>query len=169
MARMNFTGCEELSEKILALGNDAESIAKMALYDGAGIVAESLKQAVDELEVEDFHPLPGAPNDGYYGPLTVLTEDDREDMKAGIGIAKFENKNGAITTAVAFNGYSRHKSKEFPNGIPLAVIARSIESGSSARAKQPFVRPMANRIKTLVQNAMIRAAENGMNKTTGGT
>lgn len=168
MARMSFTGCEEFAEKILALGMDAEDVAKQALYDGAGVTADALRQAVDELNVEDFHPLPGAKNAEHYGPLTVLTADDVEDLKAGIGIAKFENKRGSITTAISFTGYSRHKSKQFPRGIPLAVIARSIESGSSARAKQPFIRPMVNRIKDIVQSAMVKAAEKRMNEITGG-
>ena len=41
-------------------------------------------------------------------------------------------------------GRNRVQTQAYPNGQPNAVIARSMESGSSARVKQPFVRKAVN-------------------------
>lgn len=168
MARMNFTGVEEFSNKILALGTDAESVAKAALYDGAGVVADALRQAVDTLPTEKMHPVPGMPNGDQYGVLNVITEEDKQDLKGGVGIAKFENKRGGVTTAVSFNGYARRTEKKYPKGVPLAMIARSIESGSSTRAKHPFVRPLAKRVQAAALDAMIKGADKRINEIMGG-
>ena len=44
-------------------------------------------------------------------------------------------------TKAGFAGYMEEgKSKKYPNGLPIPLLARSIESGSSVRQKHPFVR-----------------------------
>ena len=42
---------------------------------------------------------------------------------------------------MGFDGYNEVKTRKYPNGQPNALMARSIESGSSARDKYPFIRP----------------------------
>ena len=149
---IKMTGAAETMRLLSGLGKAGDDICVMALYDGMSATADALAAAVDELPVEAFHPLPGAPNGG--DPLNVLTDDDKEDLRGGIGIAKFERPGDGANSVAGFNGYSRHKSKRFPKGVPLAVIARSIESGSSTRKKIPFVRRTANATKTQVQQTM---------------
>lgn len=152
MAKLDASGTEDLTRMLQGIGEQSPEIIKRAVFDGAGMLADAVAQAVEGLPTEPFHPLPGARNGA--DPLNVLTEDDRDDLLNGIGIAKFENTGDGSNTAVSFDGYSRHKSKEFPNGVPLAVIARSIESGSSTRRKHPFVRPAVNGAKNGILAAM---------------
>lgn len=151
MARIDSSGTSEMIQMLSGLGRETSGICKYGLYAGAGVMADALAAAVEDLPTEPFHPLPGASNGG--DPLNVLTEDDKEDLRAGLAIAKFEDTGDGVNTAVSFNGYSRHASKQFPDGIPLPVIARSIESGSSTRKKRPFVRHTATAQESTVQQA----------------
>lgn len=145
MATLDTSGAEAVEKMLQNLGRQTKAITTAALYQGAGVAADALRDAVRRLPVEDFHPLPGAPNGKGFGPLNVLTPDDKEDLEASIGISKFEDLGNGRAASISFaDGYSRHgKSKRFPKGVPLPVIARSIESGSSARKKNPFVRRSA--------------------------
>lgn len=152
MARLDASGTDEMMRMLRGIGSQTQEIIKRAVFDGAGALADAVAQAVTDLPAEPFHPLPGARNG--MEPLNVLTEDDREDLLNGIGIARFGLTGDGVDTAVSFDGYSRHKSKEFPNGVPLPVIARSIESGSSARQKHPFVRPAVNGAKAHILQVM---------------
>lgn len=157
--RMTFTGGEEFSEKLRALGTDAEGIARMALYDGAGVVAKALKNAVGQLPRDNTSGRP------FNGPLDVITTADLADLAAGVGIAKFgEDSRNRITTSITFNGYARRTEGRYPKGVPLAMIARSIESGSSVRKKHPFVRKTARAAKSAALAAIAETAEAEINK-----
>ena len=158
MARLSFTGLEEFSDKISALGAGAEGMARMALYDGAGVVADALRESVMSL------PLTGRSGKPYEG----LLPDDREDLANGIGIAKFETRGGSVTTSLGFNGYARRTERKYPKGVPLAMLARSLESGSSVRAKHPFVRSTVRRVKTAVQEAMAKRVQDTIKDTLEG-
>lgn len=150
--RIEMTGAADVMKKLSDLGKAGDDICSRALYDGMSATADALAAAVEGLPTEPFHPLPGASNGTE--PLNVLTEDDKADLLGGIGIAKFERPGDGANSVASFDGYSRHKSKRFPKGVPLVVIARSIESGSSTRKKIPFVRRAANGVKSQVQQTM---------------
>lgn len=149
MARLTFTGAEEFAQKLLALGAKGEDIQKAALYAGAGEIASAIKAAVQTIPSNIVMPKP------YYG----LLPEDKEDMASSVGIAKFESKSGEVTTAVSFSGYARRKEKKYPKGVPIALLARSLESGSSNRQKYPFVRKAINAAKKAATEAMQKAAE----------
>ena len=152
MARIDASGTDEIMRLLHGLGSETEKICSMALYRGAGMTVDALREAIDGLPTEPFHPLPGASNGGE--ALNVLTEDDKEDLLGGLGIAPFEHTGDGVTTAASIEGYSRHASKRYPNGIPLPMIARSIESGSSARKKHPFIRRTVTAKETQILQAM---------------
>lgn len=161
MPTISGTGFDEIEKMLTGLGEECQGVCARAVFKGAARAAEALKEAVQALPVEPFHPLPGAPNGT--DPLNVVTEDDKEDLLNGIGVAAFGYAGDGADTAVGFNGYSRHKTKKYPNGVPIPMIARSIESGSSARAKRPFIRRTArakqNDIQTVMADTAVKAME----------
>ena len=156
MAQMTFNGTEKFADKLLALGNKGKDIAKMALYDGAGVVADALRAGVNTIPIETTRPFNG------------LTAGDREDLANGVGIAKFDSADDGVTTAVSFNGYARRTEKNFPNGVPLALLARSLESGSSLREKHPFVRLAIKGAKNAALSAMAERADEEIRKVMEG-
>ena len=155
MAKFDASGTDEMIRLLNGLGKETEKVCSMALYKGMQVAADALAEAIEALPTERFHPMPGSRNGKE--PLNVLTEDDKADMLAGIGIAKFEHTGNGVSSAASIEGYSRHKSTRFPNGIPLPMIARSIESGSSARKKHPFIRKSFRAKEPQIQQAMEEA------------
>ena len=45
---------------------------------------------------------------------------------------------------LGFDGYNKVKTRKYPQGQPNAMIARAVESGSSVRKKNPFIRRAVN-------------------------
>jgi len=71
------------------------------------------------------------------------------DLRDSMALVTFKNENGYVYTEVVFPGYDRE-------GVPNAVKARVLESGSSKQQKHPFIRPAINRVKEKA-NAMMQS------------
>lgn len=135
MARLTYKGAQELVDKLTALGEAGHQIAESALYGGADIVADALRAGINSIPTE----VSGGGETGH--PYEGLTPEDRDDMASHLGISRFESDGDSTTTSISITGYTRRTEKGYPNGVPLAMLARSLESGSSVRAKYPFARP----------------------------
>lgn len=72
--------------------------------------------------------------------IKANTPHDTGDLQDSLILTKFQDDAGFIYTEVVFEGYDR-------KGVPNALKARAIESGTSKMKKKPFVRPAVNRIK----------------------
>lgn len=72
---------------------------------------------------------------------TPVAEGDLRDSEI---LVKFQNENGYVYTQVVFEGYDR-------DGVPNALKANAIESGTSKMPKRPFIRPAVNRVKAAAQ------------------
>lgn len=129
MARMTYKPVK-IADVMIDLGKDADKIARVALYDGAREMVNALIEAISALPEEvSAHP--------YIG----LLPEDKEDLIEGIGVAQFESVGDSVNTHISMEGYARRTESRYPKGVPLPMLARSLESGSSIRAKFPFVRP----------------------------
>lgn len=120
----------------------ADKAISHAVYMGAGMVADEINTAIDAIP-----PISGSAAEGTMRGVTTL---QREGLKDGLGISKMENANGYVNVKIGFNGYNKQTSKKYPKGEPNAMIARSIESGSSISTKTPFVSPVSRRMKKTV-------------------
>ena len=114
MAKIEFDGFEEYRKQLKKLGANVEGVIKYAVYDAAGMVADSIKAA---------------------------TPVDTGALQNSVGLTDFKNEGGYVYTKVVFNGYD-------DRGVPNAIKARVLESGSSNRTKHPFIRPAVNRVKS---------------------
>lgn len=77
---------------------------------------------------------------------------DTGDLRDSTVLAKFKNDNGFIHTQVKFDGYDY-------KGTPNAIKAAVLESGSSTRPKQPYIRPAVNRVRKQVDQIMAEALD----------
>ena len=145
MAKSNFEfqGFDEYMKQLNELAVKTTGIVKRAVYEGAAVVANEVRNAVASLPVSDKNPPKGE-------PLGILRYE-RDGLIEGLGLAAMKDDNGFIYTHIGFDGYNRLKSKKYPNGHPNSMIARSIESGSSVRAKHPF---MAKALKAARENSI---------------
>lgn len=154
MARMTVSGGAELSAMLEALGRDAEEIAKRGLYDGAGIIADAVRASADGIPVcqdnewgSESHPRAG------------IREYEKNDLIGAFGVAVHRNEGGKITTSVGFHGYNSR-------GKANALIAASVERGTSFMLASPFVKPAVSASRSAARAAMIKTAEEEINKRT---
>lgn len=151
MAKLRISGLQEYQSKIAKLGKDSEDIVKKAVYDGAKVAADEVKARLEAL--------PAVSNDKALAAYreqkpTNLSNAQKTSLIASFGLAPMRNDFGFINTKVGFDGYNKIKTKKYPNGQPNAMIARSVESGSVALLKSPFVRPAATACKAAAEKAM---------------
>lgn len=153
MAKIKIDGFEEISKKITELGAAGEAIGRMAVYDGAKVIADELRKKINGLPTEDNRLL----IDG--DKFNVITARDKTDLVNSMGVSGIMSEADGVRTVIGFAGYGRRKTKKYPNGLPMAMLARSIESGSSVREKHPFIRKAVNAKKKEAIRAMIERAE----------
>lgn len=134
-----------IDEYIAKLGNlemKSEEMCKRAVFDGAAIVANAVKSNIAGLPVGD-------PRQGK------VTGPQKQGLLDGFGIASFKNDGGFLNVKLGFDGYNSTVNKYFPNGQPNAMIARSLECGSSTYGKHPFIGPAVRSTKSAAE-AMIK-------------
>jgi len=155
-------GLEELERKFARLPETAAKVAAEALYEGAGVVADSVSGAIQGIATEKFKYAEGGRT------RKPSPEEKAILMGARHGVAKFRKDGTGVQTSVGFqnSGYgeitwnhaktiggSRTKYKEGASGKmvhaskgsgasmkPVALIANAINSGTSFMQKQPFMR-----------------------------
>lgn len=171
MAKMlscELIGLEEIQKHIEGLAEGVDGLLSKALFEGAKVMADGLKAAIQALP-ED----PGYKNiKRGDNPRNVVTAEDKadllsEDKQRGMGISRFQKKTGQVYARIGFKGYGTIKTKAFPQGRPLVLIARSINSGSSVRVKHPFIKPTINKYKQAANDAMRKAVKDALKKTGG--
>lgn len=142
MAKMTIKGTDELALKLSGLGNKSTEIAKNIVMAGAKPVADEIRRGIESLPVDGLKHLKSGEK------YDVTTYGELKDLADSLGIAPPEVDNaGYVNTKVGFDGYGSYPSKKYPKGLPNKLLARAIESGSSVRQKQPFVRQAVKRSK----------------------
>lgn len=131
--------------------DDDEIIQDMhdALYDGAGIIADAVRENINKIPVED-KPW----KNGRKSRISTITSAQKAGLLEGLGVAKHREEDGSVNTRIGFSGYNSHATMTHPNGEPNALVARSLESGTSFRAKTPIIRPAVNKVRQKAIDAM---------------
>lgn len=136
MARMTFKAGDEYALKLSRLATNQDEIAKKAIYRGAEIVADKIKENLQN----------------------VLSGESTGDLIESFGIAKIDHDSlGNWNTKLGFDGYDS-------KGVPNLLKARVLESGSSRQKKRPFVRPAVNATKKQAQEEMGRVIDEEIKK-----
>lgn len=158
MAKASLKGFDDFLASISAIGSNTESIAREALYNGADIMANAVKEELGAIPtVSDNYNLVAYKS----GAKMKLSHRQKKGLVESMGIAKFKSEaNGKITTSIGFDGYNDIKTKKYPKGQPNALIARVVESGSTYMDKTPFLRKATNKAKPTVEEKMKETAEN---------
>jgi HK97 gp10 family phage protein len=143
MARMTIKGIDEFAFKLSKLGSDAPKIAKKVVMAGAKPVADEIRKNLTE-NIND--PQYAGVEDGkllkqrYRKSLRGLKNSSGSLLESfGIAPPDVDHK-GNTNTHIGFEGYD-------DNGVPNALKARAMESGTSTLRKRPFVRPAVNKMR----------------------
>lgn len=126
MARIAFKPGDDYALKLSKLATNSEEIAKKAIFEGAKIVADQIR---DNLE-------------------GVLSPEATGDLIASFGVTPIEkDKDGNWNAKIGFDGYDR-------DGVPNQLKARVLESGSSKQKKRPYIRPAVTKTRKKVLKKM---------------
>ena len=86
------------------------------------------------------------------------------DLEESFGITPMRLFGGGWELKLGFDGYGSRRTKKYPRGLPNQLAARAIESGTSFRPKQPFVRPAVNAARNPCREAMKRQIDEDIQK-----
>ena len=134
---MEVSGMDELLRRMDKLGEKAIDAASVALYEGAAVAADAVKQAVNGIETEPFRYV------GNGKRRKPSPEEKAVLMNARTGVAKFRKTPMNVNTSVGIqnSGYGELAGKT----VPIPLIANAINSGTSFMERQPFFRKATSR------------------------
>lgn len=139
MATFKTQGLDKYVAQLERLGKKTDTVISEAVYEMAKVVADEVKANLIALpSVPDTEGLKAFASEPQQ--KIPITKAQKWGLVHSFGIASLRNEGGFIHVKIGFDGYNEVKTKTFPNGQPNALIARSIESGSSTREKTPFLR-----------------------------
>lgn len=145
------SGIDKYISQLEDLSTSSEEMIKRSVYVGAGIVTDAVRKNIEGLPVRDSEEfVPGRMVNG-------VTATQKAGLLAGLGIAPFRNENGYVHVKVGMDGYNATRRKKYPNGQPNAMVARSVESGTSWMVKHPFIAPAVNATRASAEAAMAKA------------
>ena len=150
---MKVEGLLGLSEQLAQLGEDAQSVASSALYEGAGIMATEIQNGAEGIKTAPFRF-------AVFGTREPSPEE-KEAILGAVGIAKFEKNGAEVNTSVGYGntGYAMVAGKR----KAIAQIANAINSGTSFMNKQPFVRKAATSGGKKAGEAITKSIEDKFN------
>lgn len=153
-----------LDEYIAKLGNlefSAPEAMGRALYDGAKVVADATKSAIQALPVESAS---GQTSNNHHA-LRGLTAAEKQGLIEGFGVSKSQDDNGFVNVKLGVDGYNSHVTKKYPRGHPNLMIARSLERGTSFMRRNPIFSKTARAKKAEAERVMQETLDREIEKT----
>ncbi len=159
MARMTFNKASDYAAQLSRLSTGCDEITKKAIYAGADVLADEIRKNIQSLPEEKFRYLRNGDT------FQALTRTQKKDLLDSLGITPIEkDKSDNWNAKIGFDGFGSKPTDDYPKGVPNQLLARSIESGSSVRAKRPFVRPAVNAVRRKVEAEMGRVVNEEIEK-----
>lgn len=159
-------GFEELEAQFAAVGEAARPAAEKAIYKGAGIIADAVRKNINSLPKDSF---------GHNKFQTGVSDAQKKALLGGLGITPIGDVNSIINARVGFDGYMSDfvsddaiRTKKYLKGLPVPMLANTVESGSEWRAKHGFTRKAVTANKAKALQAMSDEFDKEIKKVTGG-
>ncbi len=138
MAKWTMRGMDEYAAYLQRIGKNTREILGAGVYAMANTVADAVRKNIEALPAKPDIEGIEAYRQGRKAQLTI---SEKKGLQEGFGISPMQNERGYLNVKLGFDGYNEVKTRKYPKGQPNALIARSVESGSSVREKSPFIRP----------------------------
>lgn len=137
--RYQFEFNDTLTQFFDGLEGGVNGVASAALYKGAGVVADAISGAISGIQTEPYRRV----NEG--DPKRKPSPEEKAVLGQGhFGIAKFRKGGAEVTTSIGMGNSGYGSLGRSGKSVPVPVIARSIDSGTSFMQKQPFLRKALN-------------------------
>lgn len=157
MAKMKVKGLKEYEDKLLELETLSRTMIGEAIYEGAAVVADAVKAGIQSIPIDDRFVTGSA-------MLHGITEEQKQGLLNGFGIAHLRDDNGFLNVKLGFDGFNSQKTKNYPGGQPNSLIARSVNAGTSFRQRIPFIDNAVNSTRTAAQKKMTEKVEQEIGK-----
>lgn len=148
MAKLKMKGLDEYEKQLTKLQDISRECVGQAIYQGAKEIADEVKRNIEALPIDQRKPKPGQ-------VLHGVTASQKQGLRDGFGIARIQNDSGYVHVKLGFAGYNSTITDKYPNGQPNSMIARSLQSGTSFRARIPFVDNAVSAKKSACEQKMI--------------
>lgn len=146
MARIKFKGIDDMIDQFERLHRGTPGICKEVLNAGCAVIGNAQKAAIESLPVDRRKYVPGQRNG--------ILPEQKEALVKSYGIAPVKEKNYVYNRKTGFDGYNSIVTKRWPKGQPNAMVARSVESGTSFLAPHPFMDKAAKSARAEAEAAM---------------
>lgn len=158
MARFEFSGIDNYISQLNKLQQSTkDGVVGKTVYAGAEVVADSVRRAIQALPVGD-----GRARDG--GLIDTVTLPQKAGLLDGFGISRMKDDDGFVNVKLGFAGYNATRTRRYPRGQPNALIARSVNSGTTFRKKTKFVDKAVNSARKAAEAAMDAACSREIEK-----
>ena len=135
MAKCIIKAHDGFAEMLSKLEGSSDDIAKKAIYEGAGILADEIMKNL----------------------RSVLSGESTGDLEKSFGISPIKRDTEGWNTKLGFDGYDR-------KGTPNQLKARILESGKKNQVKRPLIRPAVNTKRNESIQKMDEVVENEIKK-----
>lgn len=139
MAKFEFNDMDVFVNLIDTTNANINKVIGKSIYPGAKIMADAVQKAVESIPVDNKRH-------GSRGKRLGITQVQKDGLLESLGIAKITKFKGTRTSGaygwnvkVGFDGYNKVVTKKYKKGQPNAMIARSVNSGTSFMQKYPFM------------------------------
>lgn len=138
-------------------------ICGKAVYEGAKIVADAAAQSAASLKVTNaqWGGNYKGQDQGMQKGITAAQKAGLQSSRngGGLGISKMQNDGGLYHVKLGYHGYNSQVTKKYPKGQPNAMIARSLESGTSFRKKDPFISRAVRKTRAQAEQKMAQVVD----------
>lgn len=136
MSAIKVEGMEEYLRLLDLNYKQLERICGRSVYPGAGLAYKECRKRLEAVRTDDtlfrFSEKYGRMRRG-------ITTRQKQALIESLGIASLRQKGGAFDVKLGFDGYNDIVSDRWKNGQPNAMIARSLNAGTSFMEAQPFM------------------------------
>lgn len=158
MARFEFSGIDNYISQLNKLQKSTKGgVVGKTVYAGAAVVADSVRRAIQALPVGDGRAQGG-------GLVDTVTLPQKAGLLDGFGISRMKDDDGFVNVKLGFDGYNSTRTEKYPRGQPNALIARSVNSGTTFRKKTKFVDKAVNSARKSAEAAMDAACSREIEK-----
>lgn len=165
---------ERYIRNLEAFADATDGMLKATIYPGAKVIADEMRKAIDKLPEIKTNPRE-TKGSGVKRPKDTrkrehrkkpagVTRVEKEGLLDGLGIAGMRYDGSLLNAKIGMDGYNKHVTEKWPKGHPNAMIARSVEAGTSFRQKTPFIQPTARKYKNRAEKSMAKEFNNQVKK-----
>jgi hypothetical protein len=163
LAKCKIEGISEYTAQLNRLEADSLPIIRKCIYDGAAIMADAIKGAIDQIPTRSNKVFGTDQN-----MLTGITARQKDGLRNSFGISPMSDRNNQQSVKLGFDGYNDVVTDKYPSGQPNQLIARAIESGTSWLQPCHFMSKAQNANKAAVEAKMAETCDAEIAKRTGG-